>query len=715
MRLPRIGYIYFVSIFLTSCAMTITETRESYEKIYKPTHQIPSTYTIAERLPFTAAIEVNKNLTLRNTDDRGDHYEFQAGLRLDEAARFYLKPMFTGEKQRNIYLYLHAYNLQITHKRQEDSIKFLRCYDVNVGANICIDGMILVQNLDSGGSYCADETGLKPKEDGLFLAIVKGLENLRPKIFEVIMFPEKGKNNAAALVRQMPNNPLMAISLAHLSLISHDYNLAISAAQRAIELIKNTKALPIPFDLRYADQKVINQDLSQAYAILGRAYKEIKQYNEAISNLRKAIELYPKNSSYYEKLSEVFLRQENYSENIKLWEKAVIANPGWAGYKQLASAYAKMGKYDEAIASLNKAIEHLIVMGIGASISIEGNYPVVKELVAASPAQRAGIEVGDKIVKINGQSTKSWDIKKVLQNLQGGERTQVTLTIAKKEKELETTITREKIMQKQAAYPLGLRSQVYAVMGNIEQSVKDAEMAYALDPNNRDVQRAIGLAYIQKGNPDQALRMWPSSKEDFDKLLLALTYAKKGNFEKSAEIYRDIPEDYLASKNVFRQDFRKMVVQTMKPYLEGKRKQAQALEIKNQHKEALKEYRELIRFADDRGAKEIRSHVAKLLKERPYLLELPEEARKFAIRAEEYTKEGKFEEAVNEYKKALSIAPFFPELYKALALNYGGMKHYSQAIDNMKTYLELYPDAPDARAAKDEIYRWEMHMEKEKK
>jgi hypothetical protein len=33
----------------------------------------------------------------------------------------------------------------------------------------------------------------------------------------------------------------------------------------------------------------------------------------------------------------------------------------------------------------------------------------------------------------------------------------------------------------------------------------------------------------------------------------------------------------------------------------------------------------------------------------------------------------------------------------------------------MKAYLELYPDAPDARAAKDEIYRWEIQMEKERK
>ncbi len=33
----------------------------------------------------------------------------------------------------------------------------------------------------------------------------------------------------------------------------------------------------------------------------------------------------------------------------------------------------------------------------------------------------------------------------------------------------------------------------------------------------------------------------------------------------------------------------------------------------------------------------------------------------------------------------------------------------------MTTYLQLHPDAPDARATKDEIYKWEFSQEKEGK
>jgi hypothetical protein len=42
-----------------------------------------------------------------------------------------------------------------------------------------------------------------------------------------------------------------------------------------------------------------------------------------------------------------------------------------------------------------------------------------------------------------------------------------------------------------------------------------------------------------------------------------------------------------------------------------------------------------------------------------------------------------------------------------LASEIGSRPGYDIAIFNMKLYLELMPDAPDARAAKDSIIVWE--------
>lgn len=696
-KIRLFGWALFTAVivaFLTGCSMLITETKETYDKVYKPTHLLPPNYVVSEKLPYTADIRVNKEKTLYDIDDRGDQYSFQAGLRLDEAVKAYLSPMFTGEKYKDIIIDIDTYNLQISHKRKEGTIKYLTCHDINIKADIFIDN-IIASWINSKGSYCGDETGIRPKEDSLFLAIVNGIENLRPRLYEAIIFPEKEKGRFESLMRENPNDLRVVLALANLSRLSKDYNLAISAARNAIKL----------------------QNSFEAYFVLGLTYEEMKQYHEAINNFKKTIELRPQILSAYQHLSEIYLLQENYIQNVNLWGKAItVFSNNWHPYFQLAIAYAHTGKYKDAITNANKAIELSTITGIGISIAIENDFPVVKEIVESGPAKKAGIEVGDKIVKINGQSIKGWGINKIVQNIRGAEGAQITLTIEKKDEEVEKTITSERMIQKEAASSLGLRSLVYGIMGNIEQSFRDAQEAYALDLDNEWARRAISVAYIQKGKGfEEALKILSTSKESFDRLIEALLYSKKGDLKRSVEIYMAIPEDYLSSESIFRRDFRKMVFKSLLPYLESKKGLARSLENKSQYKEALKEYAELIRFTDKEEAKEIRSHIAMLLKTQPYLLELPEEARKYAVRAEEYTKEVKFDEAIQEYKRALRIAPFFPDLYRNIALNYGGLKAYRQAIEYMNIYLELYPDAPDARVARDEIYRWEVMTEKEEK
>jgi hypothetical protein len=42
-----------------------------------------------------------------------------------------------------------------------------------------------------------------------------------------------------------------------------------------------------------------------------------------------------------------------------------------------------------------------------------------------------------------------------------------------------------------------------------------------------------------------------------------------------------------------------------------------------------------------------------------------------------------------------------------MALLYAEKQDFERAVKNMKKYLLLLPDAPDARAAQDKIYEWE--------
>lgn len=87
---------------------------------------------------------------------------------------------------------------------------------------------------------------------------------------------------------------------------------------------------------------------------------------------------------------------------------------------------------------------------------------------------------------------------------------------------------------------------------------------------------------------------------------------------------------------------------------------------------------------------------------------LPEEARKYKVQAEVAVRDKKYEMAAELYGKGLNIAPGWPEGHFNRAIVLGESKYYLTAMREMKRYLQLVPDAPDARAAQDKIYEWEL-------
>lgn len=89
---------------------------------------------------------------------------------------------------------------------------------------------------------------------------------------------------------------------------------------------------------------------------------------------------------------------------------------------------------------------------------------------------------------------------------------------------------------------------------------------------------------------------------------------------------------------------------------------------------------------------------------------LPEEARKFKVQAEFAFSKKEFANAAERYKKALDMAPWWPEGRFNRALILGELSRYGDAIREMKRYLTLVPDAPNARAAQDKIYQWEGEL-----
>lgn len=476
------------------------------------------------------------------------------------------------------------------------------------------------------------------------------------------------------------------------------YDEAITAAKRAIEL---------------------KPDSAFAYNELGIAYSHKKQFNEALNAYQKAVGIEPKNAPIYINIGSLFRQKEDYGRAAESFKKAVELTPNNTKHlSYLAASYRQMGRYDDALETANKAVALTTITGVGLPVTIVEDYPVVQGL-AEGPAKRAGIEAGDKIIEVNGLSTKGWNIDRFVGSIKGSEGTRVVFAIERKnlDKPIEKTLTREVIVLKDGAPLLGFRSLCYREKGDLENAFKDAEKAYSLNSDDGWAKSAMALAYIDKGRYNDALNIVSNIKDSsFDRILEATARAKLGDMKKAVEIYSSIPEDYLASqKATYRQSYKRALLESLKPYVNAKKDSARSFEAKRQYGEALKEHAELLKVADEREAKEIRNHVAVLIKENPYLVRLPEEGRKYALRAEILLKDGKFEESLSEFDSAIKVAPFVPQLYYNKALVYGEMKNYKSAKRYMDIYIDLYPDAPNIRQVKDEIYKLEFMMEREGK
>ena len=86
--------------------------------------------------------------------------------------------------------------------------------------------------------------------------------------------------------------------------------------------------------------------------------------------------------------------------------------------------------------------------GIGAVIRKKGDYVIIAEPYHLSPADRAGLKIGDKIVAINGESARNMSVEDVSKRLRGEPNSSVNITIERMldGKQTEHRIRRERIV-----------------------------------------------------------------------------------------------------------------------------------------------------------------------------------------------------------------------------------------------------------------------------
>lgn len=92
--------------------------------------------------------------------------------------------------------------------------------------------------------------------------------------------------------------------------------------------------------------------------------------------------------------------------------------------------------------------------GVGMEITSKDDYIYVVSPIEDTPAWKAGIKAGDKIIKIDGQSTKGMSVMDAVKKLRGPKGTKVTITIVREgvDKPFDVTITRDIIKIKSVRY-----------------------------------------------------------------------------------------------------------------------------------------------------------------------------------------------------------------------------------------------------------------------
>lgn len=86
--------------------------------------------------------------------------------------------------------------------------------------------------------------------------------------------------------------------------------------------------------------------------------------------------------------------------------------------------YMTKDEYTQLFSSINGNF-----VGIGVQYISQNNLNLITKVFNNSPAEKAGIQAGDRILKVDGEDVSGWDSTKLVQNITGTEGSTVTVTI----------------------------------------------------------------------------------------------------------------------------------------------------------------------------------------------------------------------------------------------------------------------------------------------
>lgn len=113
--------------------------------------------------------------------------------------------------------------------------------------------------------------------------------------------------------------------------------------------------------------------------------------------------------------------------------------------------------------------------GVGMEITSKDDYIYVVSPIEDTPAWKAGIKSGDRIIKIDGVSTKGMSVMDAVKKLRGPKGTKVTITIVREgvDKPFDVTIVRDIIKIKSVRYEMKEDGIAYIKIRSFQESTTD--------------------------------------------------------------------------------------------------------------------------------------------------------------------------------------------------------------------------------------------------
>jgi len=137
--------------------------------------------------------------------------------------------------------------------------------------------------------------------------------------------------------------------------------------------------------------------------------------------------------------------------------------------------------------------------GVGVQIDARDGWVIVVSPLAGSPAERAGIETGDRIVEVSGKSARSWTIEEARNALRGAPGTSISFVIERNGNRRPITLVRQEIHRSAVGRSLLLSDGVGYVGLDVFSDSTASELSRSIDSLSRAGMKA--LIFDLRNNP----------------------------------------------------------------------------------------------------------------------------------------------------------------------------------------------------------------------